>query len=207
MNFESLRPRLFRLQVRLVAWLRRDRSLLVLGRRCRFERSASIKLGKRTSLRLGDKVVLRGGCVLDLGRQGNLMLADQVEVRHYAIIECGGRVSIGRRSVIGVHNWLQGSGQIDIGDDVIIGPGVRIISTTHDISDPDQPFSCQPLIAQPVQIGSNVWIGADVIILGGVRVGKNVVIGAGSLVNHDLDDGGVYVGTPARRVKELHSNL
>lgn len=110
MSFETWRSRLFRLQVRLGAWLRREQSLLVLGHRCRFERSALIKLGKRASLHLGNKVVLRGGCLLDLGRQGNLALADQVEIRHYAIIECGGRVSIGRRSVIGVHNWLQGSG-------------------------------------------------------------------------------------------------
>lgn len=207
MSVEVLRPHLYRLQVQLGAWLRRNKSLVTFGRLCRFERNSSIRLGKNSCLGFGNKVMLRSGCVLDLGRQGNLVLADEVEIRHYAIIECGGRVFIGRRSVIGAYNWLQGSGEIDIGDDVIIGPGVRIISTSHDISDPNQPFSRQPLIAQPVQIGSNVWIGADVIILGGVRVGKNVVIGAGSLVNRDLDDGGVYVGTPARRVKELHSTL
>ena len=178
-----------------------------LGRRCRFERACSIKLGKRSSLRLGDKSALRGGCVIDLAREGSLTLAEQAEIRHYAIIECAGRVMIGRRSVIGAYNWLQGAGEIEIGDDVIIGPGVRIISTTHDISDPDQPFACQPLICGSVWIGNNVWIGADVVILTGVSIGKNVVVGAGSLVTRDLEEGGVYVGTPARRVKEVQSNL
>ncbi len=207
MSVEALRPLLFRLHVWFSACFRTGKPMPVFGRRCRVERNVTIKLGKRGRLSVGEKVVLRSGSVLDLGRQGCLTLADQVEIRHYAIIECGGSVLIGRRSVVGAYNWLQGSGSIDIGDDVIIGPGVRIISTSHAVSDPDQPFSHQSLIARTVQIGSNVWVGADVIILGGIRVGKNVIIGAGSLVNCDLEEGGVYVGTPARRVKMLHSNL
>lgn len=207
MKLDLIRPRLFRLAATLAGLLRRRRARVELGRRCRFERACSIKLGKRSSLRLGDKSALRGGCVIDLAREGSLTLAEQAEIRHYAIIECAGRVMIGRRSVIGAYNWLQGAGEIEIGDDVIIGPGVRIISTTHDISDPDQPFACQPLICGSVWIGNNVWIGADVVILTGVSIGKNVVVGAGSLVTRDLEEGGVYVGTPARRVKEVQSNL
>ncbi|WP_455230085.1 acyltransferase [Geopseudomonas aromaticivorans] len=207
MKLELIRPRLFRLAIMAAHLLRRERPQLDFGRRCRFDKACSIKVGKRSVLRLGDKAALRGGCVIDLAREGSLMLAEQAEIRHYAIIECAGRVTIGRRSVIGAYNWLQGSGEIEIGDDVIIGPGVRIISTSHDVSDPDLPFSRQPLISGSVRIGSNVWIGADVVILTGVRIGKNVVIGAGSLVTRDLEDGGIYVGTPARRVKDVQSNL
>lgn len=207
MKLDLIRPRLLRLAVKFAGLLGRRRALVELGRRCRLERSCSLKIGKRSSLRLGDKAALRSGCVVDLGAEGSLTLAEQAEIRHYAIIECAGRVAIGRRSVIGAYNWLQGSGEIEIGDDVIIGPGVRIISTTHDISDPDQPFARQPLICGSVRIGNNVWIGADVVILTGVSIGKNVVVGAGALVTRDLDEGGVYVGTPARRVKDVRSNL
>jgi len=207
MKVDLIRPLLFRLAVMAAHVMRRERPLLDFGRRCRFDKACSIKLGKRSILRLGDKVALRGGCVIDLGREGDLALGDLAEIRHYAIIECGGRVSIGKRSVIGAYNWLQGSGVIEIGDDVIIGPGVRIISTTHDVSDPDLPFARQPLISGSVRIGSNVWIGADVVILTGVRIGKNVVVGAGSLVTRDLEDGGIYVGTPARRIKKVQTNL
>lgn len=207
MKLELIRPWLFRLMVKLTYLFRRERPLLSFGSRCRFDKALSIKVGKRATLRMGRKVALRGGCVIDLARDGCLTLADQVEIRHYAIIECGGKVSIGQRSVIGAYNWLQGSGDIGIGDDVIIGPGVRIISTTHDISDPDQPFSRQPLIGKSVRIDNNVWIGANVVILSGVHIGKNVVIGAGALVNRDLEAGGVYVGVPARRIKEVQSNL
>lgn len=157
-------------------------------------------------MRLGNKVALRGGCVIDLAKAGVLVLGDQSEIRHYSIIECAGRVLVGNRSVIGAYNWLQGSGEIVIGDDVIMGPGVRIISTTHDVSDPNQSFACQPLINKSVQIGSNVWIGANVVILAGVCIGSNVVVGAGALVTRDLESGGVYVGAPSRRLKGIRSS-
>lgn len=207
MRLEVLRPWWFRMWMVVASLLGRRLGRVAVGQRCRFEGSCTIRLGKRSQLYLGERAVLRGGCIIDLGREGNLTLAEQAEIRHYAVIECAGRVSIGRRSVIGAYNWLQGSGEIEIGDDVIIGPGVRIVSTTHDISAPDQPFARQPLILGSVHICNNVWIGADVVILTGVRVGKNVVVGAGSLVTGDLEDNGVYVGTPARRVKEVHSIL
>ncbi len=207
MKIDLIRPRLFRLKASLAGLLHGQRVRIDLGRRCRIERACSIKLGKSSRLYIGGKSTLRQGCVIDLAREGCLTLGDQAEIRHYAIIECAGQVAIGRRSVIGAYNWLQGGGKIEIGDDVIIGPGVRIISSTHDISDPDQPFACQPLICNSVHISNNVWIGADVVILAGVRIGKNVVVGAGSLVNRDLEEGGIYVGTPARRVKEVNSNL
>lgn len=200
---EKMRPWL----LLLGCFMRRSRPVLQYGKGCRFECSSTLRLGKQARVILGEKVVLRAGSVIDVARRGLLELGDKTEIRHYAVVECGASVSVGCRSVIGAYNWLQGSGGITIGDDVIIGPGVRIISTTHDINDPDQPFAAQPLIGKPVYIASNVWIGADVVILGGVSIGKNVVIGAGALVNQDLPSGAIYVGSPARKLKELQSNL
>ena len=162
MIFEKIRPWL----LRIGSYLRRTRPLLKYGKGCRFERSSTLRLGQQAQALLGEKVVLRAGSVIDVARRGRLELGDKAEIRHYAVVECGASVSVGHRSVIGAYNWLQGSGGITIGDDVIIGPGVRIISTTHDISDPDRVFAVQPLIEKPIYIGSNVWIGADVVILG-----------------------------------------
>lgn len=201
---EQFRPRVLGLMTALAYLFRRGRPRIDIGRRCRFERGCSISVGKQATLSLGSKVVLRAGAVIGLSRGASLVLGDDAELRHYAIIECGGRVSIGRRTVIGAYNWLQGSGEIEIGDDVIIGPGVRIISTSHDTRNPDLPFAAQPLIAGKVSIGSNVWIGADAVVLKGVTIGPNVVVGAGALVNADLEAGGVYVGSPARRIKDVH---
>lgn len=208
MKVEQIRPFLMRSWAKFLFFRTGGgyRPVLQFGRSCRIGSQCSIQVGKRSVMRLGNKATLRGGCVFDLAKEGELVLGDQSEIRHYSIIECAGRVSIGNRSVIGAYNWLQGSGEIVIGDDVIIGPGVRVISTTHDVADPDKSFACQPLINKRVQIGNNVWIGANVVILAGVCIGNNVVVGAGALVARDLESGGVYVGAPSRRVKDVRSN-
>lgn len=207
MRWDLIRPWIIAVRVFIRRVMLRHRSCVSVGYRSRVGRSCDIKLGKRAQISLGDKAVVRSGCILDLGRAGSLKLLEQAEIRHYSIIECAGNVTLGKRSVLGAYNWLQGAGRISIGDDVIIGPGVRIVASTHDTSDPALPFARQPLLEGVVEIADNVWIGADVIILTGVRIGKNVIIGAGSLVTHDLAEGGVYVGSPARRIKDVHSHL
>jgi len=58
-------------------------------------------------------------------------------------------------------------------------------------------------IIKPIVVGDNVFIGEGCIIMPGVRIGSNVVIGAGSIVTKSLDSNGVYVGTPARKLKDL----
>ncbi len=57
--------------------------------------------------------------------------------------------------------------------------------------------------ANPIEIGDNVFIGAHVIIMGGVKVGSNVIIAAGAIVTKDLDDGGIYAGIPAKRIGNI----
>jgi len=198
-----LRPIMFKVMNSLSNALRGKDSVVEMGRRVRFARGCEVKAGKSASVRFGDDVKLRSGCILQVAKGARLELSESVEVRNYAIIECGGRVSVGKRSVIGAYNWLQGSGEIEIGEDVIIGPGVRIISTTHDFSNPDMVFGAQPLINKSVRIGSNVWIGANAVILAGVSIGNDVVVGAAALVTRDLEGGAVYVGTPARHLKAI----
>ncbi|MCR4913326.1 MAG: acyltransferase [Lactobacillus sp.] len=57
----------------------------------------------------------------------------------------------------------------------------------------------------PVKIDDGCWIGANVTILPGVHIGKGCVIGAGAVVNKDCEPNGVYVGVPAKRIKDLQS--
>lgn len=209
MRLELIRPIFLRLWVQLRFFLRRRscRPVVEIGTRCSIGKQCSINVRKRVFLQLGERAAIRAGCVVDLAKGANFVLGKRSEIRHYSIIECGTRVVVGNRSVIGAYNWLQGSGDIEIGNDVIIGPGVRIISTAHELSDPNLPFSRQPLRVGKVCIGNNVWLGANVIVLAGVSIGKNVVVGAGALVTRDLAAGGMYVGSPARRVKDVLSSL
>lgn len=91
--------------------------------------------------------------------------------------------------------------RIEIKDDVMIGPNVTIIAGTHPLA-PDLRLK-KAQYNQPVVIEENVWIGAGAIILPGVTIGKNTVIGAGSLVTKDIPADVLALGSPCRVVGEL----
>jgi len=91
--------------------------------------------------------------------------------------------------------------EIHIGDNVLLGPNVQIYSTTHPL-DPIERASGKEYCA-PITIGDNCWIGGSVIILPGITIGKNSVIGAGSVVTKDIPEGVVAAGNPCRVIKSV----
>lgn len=95
------------------------------------------------------------------------------------------------------HCWL-----ITIGDNVTMAPRVHILC--HDAS--TKQFLGYTKIGR-VDIGSNVFIGAESVVLPGVTIGSNVIIGANSTVTHDIPDGMVAVGSPARVICTLEEYL
>ena len=97
-----------------------------------------------------------------------------------------------------VHMW--GHGGISIGDNCLIASHCAISSLTHNTE--SKLFNAEN-IGKPVHIGNNVWIGSHAVILPGVRIGDNVVIGAGSVVNKDIPANSVYAGVPARKLRDL----
>ncbi|UNT97302.1 sugar O-acetyltransferase [Allobaculum mucilyticum] len=90
---------------------------------------------------------------------------------------------------------------IYVGDNTIFGPNVTIITTGHPIQPELRQKQYQ--FSRPARFGKNVWIGAGVVILPGVTIGDNSVIGAGSLVSHDIPANVVAYGTPARVVRPI----
>jgi maltose O-acetyltransferase len=85
---------------------------------------------------------------------------------------------------------------IDIGDDVQIAPAVQILTATHPLDPAVRRSGLEG--GRPIRIGHNVWIGGGAIVLPGVTVGDDAVIGAGSVVTRDVPAGAVVVGNPAR---------
>lgn len=110
-------------------------------------------------------------------------------------------VSIGDRTVIGQGSYIVGHFSIEIGDDIQTGPYVYITDQNHTYTDPDTPIGRQWPVESSVRIGSGSWLGAGVVVLPGTSIGRNVAIGAGSVVNGDIPDHSVAVGSPARVVK------
>jgi maltose O-acetyltransferase len=90
---------------------------------------------------------------------------------------------------------------ITIGDDVQIGPYVQLLTPTHPL-DPEL-RRAKWEAAEPIVIADNVWLGGGVIVLAGVSIGENTVVGAGAVVTRDLPADALALGTPARVVRSL----
>ena len=110
-------------------------------------------------------------------------------------------LTIGRNVSVHPMCYLDAAGTISIGDDVSIAHGVTMMSTTHEYSDTVANIKDQPVAPRPTAIENNCWIGAQAVILSGVRIGQGSVIGANSVVTRDIPPGSVAVGSPARIVR------
>jgi len=111
------------------------------------------------------------------------------------------QVTIGDDTFIGHHVLISGGeSRIEIGRFVDVGPRVCIVSGTHAI-DMDGPHSAGAGCSKDIVIEDGVWIGANSTILGGVRLGRKCVIGAGSVVTRNIPPFALAVGVPCRAVK------
>jgi maltose O-acetyltransferase len=90
---------------------------------------------------------------------------------------------------------------VTIGDDVQIGPSVQLLTALHPVA--AGPRRAKWEAARPITIGHNVWLGGGVIVLPGVTIGDDTVVGAGAVVTRDLPRGVVAVGNPARVIRAV----
>ncbi len=93
------------------------------------------------------------------------------------------------------------AGPITIGDNCLLGPKTCIYTVSHDINPVKRAQGIS--YAKPIQIGDNVWVGGNCIILPGVTIGNNAIIGAGSVVTKDVPDNAVVAGNPAKALRYL----
>lgn len=110
------------------------------------------------------------------------------------------KLVVGDNSSINRGCFLNCDGGVEIGKDVLIGPGVVMYSKNHNFKNKNIPIREQGYTHKKVIIGDDVWIASGCIILPGVVIGDGVVVGAGSVVSKNLDSYGVYVGIPAKLV-------
>ena len=114
--------------------------------------------------------------------------------------DCGLNTTIGRNVFINQGCHFMDMGGITIGDDVMIGPKVNLVSSGHP-TDPAQRRN--GIVKKPITIGNNVWIGVAATILPGVTIGENAVIAAGAVVSRDVPANTIAAGVPARVLKQL----
>jgi len=111
-----------------------------------------------------------------------------------------GNVEIGDNSGLGYQCFLDATGPIKIGSWVRIGPRVSFFTANHRFRARDTLIKHQGYDVGAIEVGDDVWLGANVTILRGVTIGRGAVIGAGSVVTRDVPEYAIAVGNPARVV-------
>lgn len=128
-------------------------------------------------------------------------LGEQTVIRPPLYVDYGKYITIGARTFINYNLTALDVAPITIGDDVQIGPNVQLLTPTHPLA--ADPRRDKLEAAKPISIGNNVWLGGGVIVLPGVSIGENTVVGAGAVVARDLPANVVALGNPARVVRDL----
>ncbi len=96
------------------------------------------------------------------------------------------------------HCYIQAFNGVEIGEGTNIAPGVGIVSANHDPLD-----NARHAAAPPIRIGKRCWIGMNAVILPGVTLGDNVIVGAGAIVTSSFPAYSVIAGNPARLIRQL----
>ena len=159
------------------------------------------------------RAVLRAVC----RHVGNdIQIGPGVVLKHPETMEFGDTVFIGAQAMIqgrfdgncriGNHVWIGPQAYFDARDLVIEdyvgwGPGAKVLGSSHTGEPMDLPIISTNLVIKPVVIGYGADVGVNSVILPGVHVGANSIIGAGAVVTHDVPEYAVVAGVPARVIR------
>jgi acetyltransferase-like isoleucine patch superfamily enzyme len=151
--------------------------------------------------RLGAGVVFESGVLVF--HPETIEIGDHVYVGHQAILKGyhRNRMVIGAGTWIGQQCFIHSAGGVTIGAHVGIGPGVKIVTSTHRLDDRDQPILHAAVDFAPVVIEDGSDIGVGAILLPGVTVGRGAQVGAGAVVTEDVPAYAIVAGVPARVVR------
>lgn len=165
----------------------------------------AIVLRSPANISLGDSVAIDDQTLLDGGTGGDcrLRIGDKVVISKGCVIQAkAGPLDIGRECDIGAHVILSSVGGIKLAPNVLIAGNCYFGGGRYHLESLATPIMYQGIYSRGViTIGEGTWIGASVTVLDGVTIGKGCVIGAGSLVTGDIPDYAVAVGSPAKVIK------
>ncbi|PJX28500.1 hypothetical protein CAP47_00465 [Psychroflexus sp. S27] len=165
-----------------------------------------------TNLRIGKNVVLRG----ELSIGNNVRLESNVKIYNYTVIEDNvvigdnvelrsngtSKVVIGENTSVNRNSMIMGL--VTIGSNCAIAPGCVIVGSNHKFDNSKENIKSQGLSRKGIIIEDDVWFGANVVVLDGVKIGKGSVIGAGSVVTKSIPAYSIAVGNPCKVIKERH---
>lgn len=189
----NLRAAVVQCLARAVAFFRRlSNALRFFGRAVEADPSAWVSL----------RSVIRVNC------GGSITIGKKCEIHPFSmLLTHGGRIHLGDNCSVNPFTIIYGSGGVHIGNNVRIAAHVIIVPENHNPGTDAVPLHRSGKTCKGIRIEDNVWIGAGVKILDGVSIGRNSVIGAGSVVSRSVQANATAVGVPARIVSTRIATL
>lgn len=159
-------------------------------------------------LRSGRSLILEDYVSINALSQNGIIMGDNVTIAKFSVLTSTGVIAnkgigirIGSNSAVGAHSFLGGQGGIIIGENVIMGPNVKIFSENHNFKDLTVIIRKQGESRKGVEIKNDCWIGAGATILDGVVLESGCVVAAGSVVTKSFASNSIIAGVPAKLVK------
>lgn len=128
-------------------------------------------------------------------------LPENLELLSPFYCDYGKNIHFGKNVFVNFNNYFMDGADITIGDNVFIGPFCGFYTASHPIDYKKRNMGLGK--ALPIIVGDNCWIGANVSVMPGVKIGSGCVIGAGSIVSKDIPDNSVAAGVPAKVIRNI----
>lgn len=140
-------------------------------------------------------------------RGTKITIGAHCRIEPFALIRCVGGmgdVELGEHCYVNPNCVLYSGNGIRLGNNVLLAPGVQLVPTNHEYSRRDVPIRLQGFRPSRggIEIGDDVWIGANTVVLDGARIGAGAIIGAGSVVMGDIPPYEIWGGSPIRKLKD-----
>lgn len=177
-------------------------------------------IGKKCDIRCKKKIEFEGSATIedyvkiDALSKGGIKIGNNFSIGRNSIIECTGvlrelgeSLIIGENVGIAANAFIAVRGNLKIGKNTIIGPGVSIHTENHNFDKLDVPIRLQGATRKGIEIGEDCWIGSKAVILDGVKIGSHVIVAAGAVVNKDVTDYAIVGGVPAKIIRERKEDI
>jgi acetyltransferase-like isoleucine patch superfamily enzyme len=174
-------------------------SFQYLGKNLNIDSTVSFEYPEKITCK--DNVIICSGCVLNAKSEykTGIYIGEGSKLKeNVCIYTYNGYVKLGKNVHIGQGCIIYGQGGVEFGDHSGIAGLSFVVASNHVFNELDKPFLQQGETNKGIKIGQNVWGGSNVLILDGVNIGNNAIIGAGSVVRKDVPDGAVVLGNPAQ---------
>jgi len=150
----------------------------------------------------GKRSVVHRSARMDTPPYRKFSLGNYSVVESFACINNAvGDVIIGNHTRVGLHNTI--IGPVTIGNHVNLAQGITVTALNHNFSDTNKKIDEQGVSTNPVMIEDDVWIGANAVVLPGVKIGNHCVVAAGAVVTKDVPPHSLVAGVPAKVIKQI----